>query len=42
MYDCITIPALQIDRPMFAYFFKEDMQKNEIMMKSLGESFFAL
>ena len=27
-YDLITIPAITFDHPLFAYFFKEDMQKN--------------
>ena len=27
-YDLITIPAITFDHPLFAFFFKEDMQKN--------------
>jgi hypothetical protein len=41
-YDLITIPYLEVKEPHFSYFFMLDMQKNEIMLESLRDSFFML
>ena len=38
VFDKIVIPKVEVTKPMFAYFYSEEMQKNEIILESMRNS----
>jgi hypothetical protein len=42
MYDLISLPPFEVERPLFSYFFQDDLQKNEVLLDCMQASFFLL